>query len=326
MPPHRRVPVFLRLPALAATLLLAAVGCTPAPGAEPTSTDEPRQPVPAIAPGAPVTIMGAGDVAGDEVDASATAALIQSADPEAVFTTGDNAYPDGAPSDYAELYDPTWGQFKDRTYPVPGNHDYNTHDAAGYVDYFGAQNVTNSVDGGLYYAWDLGNGWRAYAVNTEINTSGAELKWLQDDVAKNPAEHYILYGHRPRYTSGEHEPFKELCPLWDTLAATGNLEIVLGGHNHMYERFAPMDCAGNAGENGARSFVVGSGGKNLYDFRSAQPGSEFRNNTDFGVLELALYETSYEWQFIAAGRGEEGSGQTDTGNAGQILDKGSQPV
>jgi hypothetical protein len=321
---------------VAVALLLTCSGCTSAPSAdsEPSRSAGPspaatvqQTPAATAAAAGPVTIIGAGDIAGDEEDARSTAALVQAADPAAVFTTGDNAYPEGSRSDYQTRYAPTWGPFKDRTHPVPGNHEYRTDDAAGYVEYFGVGNVTNSVDGGLYYAWDVGNGWRAYAVNTEISTTGAQLAWLRDDVAAHPGRRYILYGHRPPHTSGsQHGPSDEICPLWDALAATGGLEIVLTGHNHQYERFAPMDCAGRASADGARSFVIGSGGKDLYDFGAAEAGSEFRNSTDFGVLKLVLHEDSYEWEFIASGRGGDGSGGAGTASAGQVLDKGSADV
>jgi hypothetical protein len=271
--------------------------------------------------------MGAGDIAGDLDAATATGQLIEAADPDAVFTTGDNAYPDGTTSDYAGKFDPTWGSLKERTRPVPGNHEYHTEDAAGYVDYFGAQNVTNADDGGLYYAWDVGNGWRAYALNSEISTSGAQLTWLKADLAAHPGQRYILYAHRPRFTSSSnHGPFEKLCPLWDVLTASGGLEIVLAGHNHHYERFAPMDCAGRAAADGARSFVIGSGGAGLYGFGTAQSGSDFRNNSDFGVLRLDLYADSYAWEFIASGMGYDGEDTIVTGNAGQILDKGTADV
>jgi acid phosphatase type 7 len=322
---HARMSARLRAPALVAAVLLATSGCSPgpAPEADPArtvaSTERGRDSPPSPAANPAVTIMGAGDVAGDQQDAASTADLIRAADPHAVFTTGDNAYPDGSQSAYAERYDPTWGSLKDRTHPTPGNHEYRTRGATGYTSYFGVENVTNSVDGGVYYAWDVGNGWRAYAVNTEVSTSGAQLTWLREDVAAHPGQHYILYGHRPRYTSGEHPPSEDICPLWDALADTGGLEIVLSGHNHQYERFAPMDCAGQASPQGARSFVVGSGGNGLYAFPKTASGSEFRNNSDYGVLELALYENSYDWEFIASGRGKPASAQ-----AGQVLDKGSQ--
>jgi hypothetical protein len=318
----------LRLSALAAALLMGA--CSAGPVEQPSAVAGASPQVKATTPAkasTTVTIMGAGDIAGDAETAGATSDLIRAADPSFVFTTGDSAYPDGARSDYAARYDPTWGAFKDRTHPVPGNHDYRTEGAAGYVEYFGADRVTNTVDGGLYYAWDVGNGWRAYAVNTEISTSGAQLDWLEDDVAAHPDQNYILYGHRPRFTSGtEHAPSDSICPLWNALASTGGLEVVLAGHNHQYERFAPMDCAGRASDNGARSFVVGSGGKALYSFGPAASGSEFRDNSHFGVLKLALYETTYEWEFLASGVGQNGSATVATNNAGEVLDKGAADV
>jgi acid phosphatase type 7 len=333
MTPRRRLPASAPLSALLAALVLASAGCSQGSEADadrPATTNSPEQATEAAAPptlGMPVTIMGAGDIAGDEEDATATAALIRAADPQAVFTTGDNAYPDGSPSDYQTMYEPTWGSFRDRTHPVPGNHDYLTEDAGGYLGYFGAERVTNGEDGGLYYAWDVGNGWRAYALNTEVSTTGAQLSWLREDLAAHRDLHYIAYAHRPRFTSGaEHGPSTDICPLWEELAATGGLEIVLAGHNHHYERFAPMDCSGRESGEGARSFVIGSGGKTLYGFGGVQPGSEYRNNSDFGVLELVLDEDSYEWEFIASGRGQDGSGSVDTNNAGQVLDKGSAGV
>ncbi len=333
MLPASRMPTRLRLSAVVAALLLTSAACSDdrPEEPEPTATAGPTGRAPDTSEpedrGTPVTIMGAGDVAGDREDATATGRLIEEEDPDAVFTTGDNAYPDGTVSDYAKKYDPTWGSFKDRTYPVPGNHDYHTDDAAGYVDYFGAEKVTNDDDGGLYYAWDVGNGWRAYALNTEIKVKGAQLEWLRDDVAAHPDRHYILYAHSPRYTSSaKHGPSDDICPLWEELADTGSLEIVLTGHNHHYERFAPMDCDGRETADGARSFVIGSGGNTLYGFGETQPGSEYRNASDFGVLKLVLHENSYEWEFIASGRGQDGSEQVAMDNAGQILDKGSADV
>ena len=332
MQPRRRAPARQRLPAVLVALVLTSTGCSgsrtaqPAP-AEAAGADGVGSERTGPAVGTPVTIIGAGDIAGGREEAAATAALIQASDADAVFTTGDNAYPDGALSDYLDRYDQTWGAFEDRTRPVPGNHEYHSDPPAGYLAYFGAADVTNPVDGGAYYAWDVGNGWRAYALNTEVSTSGAQLEWLRDDVAAHPGQNYILYTHHPRYTSSDnHGPSDDVCPLWDALAETGGLEIALFGHNHQYERFAPMDCHGQAGDTGARSFVIGSGGKELYGFGRTQPGSEFRNGSDFGVLRLDLYETSYEWEFIASGRGQDGEGTMDTGNAGQVLDKGSADV
>jgi predicted phosphodiesterase len=310
------IPLAARLPRVAVIIALTLTTA----GAAPVATV-------AEAVEIPVTIMGAGDIAGSLADATATGNLIRAANPDAVFTLGDNAYSDGTLTNYTNRYDPAWGSFKDRTHPVPGNHDYHADPPVGYLAYFGAATVTTPVDGGVYYAWDVGNGWRAYAVNTEISTSGAQLTWLQDDVAAHPGMHYILYTHHPRYTSGaNHGPSTAICPLWNALAATGGLEIVLAGHNHQYERFAEMDCAGQVSDAGARSFVVGSGGTGTYAFGPPEPGSRFRNARDFGVLELVLHSTSYEWSFIASGRGANGSTSFDTDNAGRVLDSGSVPT
>jgi hypothetical protein len=299
----------LGIPAIGGALMLLA-GVAPLPAA-------------AAAADTPVTIMGAGDIAGTAANAGATGDLIRAASPAAVFTAGDNAYDSGSASDYATKYDPTWGSFKSRTHPAPGNHEYLTSGAAGYISYFGAATVTNNVDGGLYYGWNVGNGWRAYSLNTEISTTGAQLTWLRNDVAAHPGMRYLLYSHHPRYSSSAvHPPETTICPLWDALAATGRLEIVIAGHNHQYERFAPMDCAGHETADGAVSFVVGTGGKTLYDFGVTRPGSRFRNATDFGVLKLVLHDTSFDWQFLASGRGRVGA----TGNAGRALDSGSQPT
>ncbi len=275
-----------------------------------------------------VTVMAAGDIAEDgseEANAAATAALLGAGHPEAVLTLGDNAYEDGSPSDYTAKYAPTWGAYRARTHPVPGNHDYASGRPTGYIGYFGRTRVTNPVDGGVYYAWNVGRAWRAYAVNTEISTSGAQLTWLRDDVAAHPDRHYLLYTHHPRYTSGVvHGPDTAICPLWNALASTGRLEIVLAGHQHDYERFAKMDCAGHQSPSGARSFVVGTGGNELYAIGTPQPGSQFRNDTDYGVLRLVLHRNSYSWAFLASGRGWDGSFNVDTGKAGRVLDSGAQ--
>jgi hypothetical protein len=137
--------------------------------------------------------------------------------------------------------------------------------------------------------------------------------------------HYILYAHSPRYTSGVHHGSdKDICPLWNSLALTGGLEIVIAGHQHNYERFAKMDCAGQPSDTGARSFVAGSGGNQLYGFGTPQPGSELRNDTDYGVMKFTLHDTSYTWEFVASGRGWNGTTSIDTGNAGAVLDGGSE--
>jgi hypothetical protein len=279
--------------------------------------------------GTPVTLMGSGDIAAcggwSGPNARATGDLIEEAKPDFVFTTGDNAYDDGTPAQYRDCYDPVWGAFKAKTLPTPGNHDYHSDPPQGYIGYFGRDRVSNDQDGGLYYARDLGNGWRYYALNTNVSSSSssAQLKWLKADLAANAGKHVVAAFHRTRYSPGTvHGSSTSPCSLWDALQAA-KADIVLTGHDHLYARYPRLDCGGNASSAGIRQFLVGSGGNQLYDVDpNASPQPQVTNGTDFGVLKLKLYPGSYEWRFIASGRGWDGE-PIKTSNKGATLDSGS---
>jgi hypothetical protein len=271
---------------------------------------------PATAADNPVTIMGAGDIAaGSAGNAKLTGDLIRAQNPQWVFTTGDNAYVDGTLAEYNANYNPTWGSFKAITKPAPGNHDYHPS-PTGYLAYWGQANVTTNNDPNqVWYAWDVGNNWRAYSLNTEVSSAAgsAQEAWLKADLAAHPNMHYIAYTHHPRYTSGTtHGPSTAICPLWNALQAAGS-DLMVTGHNHQYERFGKMNCSGAASATGIRQFVAGSGGAGLYPVGAATASSEFRNDTNFGVLKLVLHENSYVWQFL-----------TPNGGLGSVLDSGSQ--
>lgn len=282
------------------------------------------------ADGAPVTFMGSGDIAacGDwsGPNARATGNLIEEADPDFVFTTGDNAYDDGTPQQYQDCYDPTWGAFKAKTYPTPGNHDYHTDPPKGYIGYFGRARVSNDQDDGLYYARDLGNGWRYYALNTEVSSSSssAQMKWLEADLAANAGKHIIAALHRTRYSPGTvHGSSTSPCALWNALQKA-KADILLTGHDHLYARYGRLDCSGKSSSAGIRQFLVGSGGNQLYDLDpTASPKPQATNGSDFGVLRLKLYPGEYQWQFIASGRGWDGEQPVKTSNKGAVLDSGS---
>lgn len=276
----------------------------------------------------PVVVMAAGDIAegGTTTMANATATgdLIREAAPKYVIALGDEAYPDGSASDFATKYDPTWGSFKSITKPTPGNHEYHAVPPAGYLGYFGAANVTNPVDGGVYYAWDIGNGWRGYALNSEISmsASSAQYKWLQADLNAHPGVHIVAYWHQPRYLSGSiHSDNTSAASVWDLLRAKGT-DIVLGGHEHSYQRFAKMNSAGALDSAGIREFVDGAGGNQTYPLATTPHGGlQKGNGTDYGVLKLTLHAGSYEWAFIASGRGFAGG---PTAVKGTILDSGTE--
>src|SRR5882724_7760620 len=227
--------------------------------------------------------VGAGDIAScdDLAGAEATAKLIEKI-PGTVFAAGDLAYPNGSDEDFAKCYGPTWGRFKGRTRPAPGNHEYHSDGASGYNRYFGA--AAGDPKKG-YYSYDLG-AWHMIALNSECDQVGgcdaasAQGKWLMEDLAQHPAACTLAYFHKPLFSSGgAHGNDPKMKPLWDALYHAG-ADVVINGHDHDYERFTPQDPNGKPdAAHGIREFVVGSGGKNSHrKMGSIKPNSEVRND------------------------------------------------
>ncbi|MEO5986435.1 MAG: metallophosphoesterase [Candidatus Limnocylindria bacterium] len=287
---HRLASVVLIVVGLIAIAVLPTDTLTPS-GTTPTATAGDPASTSAV-------LVGAGDIArcsttGDEE----TAALLEGIE-GTVFTTGDNAYSDGTTDDFASCYEPSWGRLMARTRPSPGNHDYHTPGGDGYYGYFGA---TAGPAGLGYYAYDLGD-WRIYALNSNCDDPAvdcnAQLAWLQNDLASEPRACVAAYWHHPRFSSGRHGGHSYVQPLWETLHAAG-AELILNGHDHDYERFAPMDPRGALDvDYGLREFVVGTGGAGLRDFLATEANSEVRSSDTHGVLRLDLRSDGYAWSFI----------------------------
>ena len=257
-----------------------------------------------------LVLVGAGDISTCNVEGDArTAKLLDEID-GTIFTLGDNAYPDGTPNQFAECYDPTWGLHKERTRPAPGNHDYHTPGATGYFDYFGE--AAGDPDK-RYYSYDLG-AWHIIVLNSNCDEIGGcdegspQVEWLEQGLVENGAECTLAYWHHPVFSSGQHGNQDEMEEIWPMLADTGT-DVVLAGHDHTYERFAPMNADGELDEAGIRSFVVGTGGASTYDFEEIADNSEVRDNESHGVLKLTLHDDSYDWEFIAV----DGDTFTDAG-------------
>jgi len=258
-------------------------------------------------------LVGAGDIAAcPDDDYEATASLLDSID-GTVFTTGDNTYPDGTFEEFLDCYDPTWGLHKSRTRPSPGNHDYHTEGAEGYYDYFGAM---AGEPGKGYYSYNLG-AWHIIVLNSNlpVKAGSPQEQWLRTDLAAHPVECTLAYWHHPRFSSGiEHGSNAAMQPLWQALYDFG-ADVVLAGHEHNYERFAPQDPRGKHDPTrGIRQFVIGTGGRSHYKFWFPIANSEVRNTNTYGVLKLTLHPTSYSWEFIP----EAGKTFTDSGHAACI--------
>jgi uncharacterized protein YjdB len=254
-------------------------------------------------------LVGAGDISdcGNDND-EATAKLLDGIS-GTVYTTGDNAYSDGTSTEYQQCYDPTWGRHKARTKPSPGNHDYHTSGAAGYYGYFGS---LAGPSGRGYYSYDLGD-WHIISLNSEVSMSAgsAQETWLRTDLAASTKQCTLAYWHKPRFSSGtNHGSLSSAQPLWQALYDF-HAEIVLNGHEHNYERFAPQTPTGTAdATNGIREFVVGTGGESHYTGNSPIANSQVFNGSTFGVLKLTLSAGTYSWQFIPV----SGQSFTDSGS------------
>ena len=250
--------------------------------------------------------VGAGDIAGTWTMDEATAQLLDqivAANPAAtrVFTLGDNAYQNGTAAEFTTYYNPTWGRHRARTFPVPGNHEYQIS-VTPYFNYFYSGNATlNSLDPTRlgYYSYNFG-AWHIIALNSRTGgaIAQAQLDWLRSDLEGNQRACTLAYWHHPRFSSGNvHGNNGNMAPFWQLLHQYG-ADVVLNGHEHVYERFNPQDPTGLADPTGIRQFTVGTGGTAPYAFATIQPNSVVRAPGFYGVLRLTLHPTSYDWEFV----------------------------
>jgi calcineurin-like phosphoesterase family protein len=245
-------------------------------------------------------ITAAGDIATADPSAAtrATSRLVLAIDPRVALTLGDNQYPDGAYDDFERGYDPTWGRFKARTRPTLGNHEYDSSsEAAGYFRYFGDRAPNN------YYSFDVG-AWHLISLDSNCRFTGCEsdtrqFEWLRHDLATRSAPCTLAYWHHPRWSSAEAGgDTPEMAPF-TRLLSNAHADVLLTGHQHNYERFAPQTPAGEHRRNGIVEFVVGTGGKSLSDMGDPGDNSVVRNDSSYGVLRMTLHPRGYDFAFKA---------------------------
>ncbi len=251
-----------------------------------------------------IVLVGAGDIAScssddDERTAHLIEGVLARASPASrVFTAGDNVYPSGTIAEFRDCYLPTWGRFLSRTIPAPGNHDWVTPGAAGYFATFGASAGTANAP---WHSVDVG-GWHVVVLDSDCDkvggcdASSAQYAWLTADLAQAPNPCSVAIWHHPLFSSGAHGSDARMAALWDLLDRNG-LDVVLAGHDHLYERFAPLHADGSAG--GIASFIVGTGGATAYPFTVTRAGSLMRHTGDPAVFTLILRENTYTWGLLA---------------------------
>jgi acid phosphatase type 7 len=248
-----------------------------------------------------------------------TSDLLLRADLSSILIPGDLQYEIGKLAAYQQSFHPTWGRMKALIRPALGNHDYGDPGAAGYFDYFngpGRQRGPAGDRGAGYYSFEVGR-WHVVALNSQCREVGGcggdspQVRWLRADLAAHPTTCTLAYFHGPRFTSGRFgDQSEDVRPFWEALYAAG-ADVVLSGHEHFYERFAPQTPYGvfDPGR-GIRQFIVGMGGRGPHSVVTEAPNSQVVDNSILGVLQLTLRERSYRWQLVQAPSG----GVVDSGN------------
>ncbi|WP_433255667.1 discoidin domain-containing protein [Streptosporangium sp. CA-135522] len=285
-------------------------GTTPSPTPTPTPTPTVT---PTVPPGDTFVVAAAGDIAAQCTASSSscahpkTAAQVQAMNPEFVITMGDNQYDDARLSDYQKYYDKTWGKFKSKTRPVPGNHE--TYDPAGvYAGYKGYFGSIATPQGKTYYSYDRGN-WHFVALDSNAFDQSAQISWLKADLAANTRGCVAAYWHHPLFSSGEHGNDPVSKPVWKILYDAG-ADLVLNGHDHHYERFAPQNPDAQADPKGIVEILGGMGGASPYKIENVQPNSQKRLQDVYGVVKLKFAPSAFSWQLIGIDGAVKDTGPT----------------
>lgn len=246
--------------------------------------------------------------------------VAEGGDYSAVLALGDLLAPRTTLNDFQRSYEPTWGQFKDITLPVVGNHEYAGDGARGYFDYFNGPGARTGRAGKTRLGWHrtrLGR-WLVLGLNSNcrrVACSGRsrQAMWLRRTIRKDrrsrqPSSCILAFWHHPRFSSGRHGNTYDIGAFWRILR-NRRADVVLNGHDHLYERFVPLSPSGAPDPGGITQFTVGKGGRSLFSFvGEPHPGSDARIAGRFGILRLRLLANGFRWLFLA----------TD----GQVLDSG----
>lgn len=305
---------------LLVTSLVALAGCGAPPAQPPTAAPVEADaggtlsPEPSLGLGADtseVRLIAVGDIADCTVETDERVAALVAGMRGKIATLGDTVYPNGSPEDFKNCFAPKWGALTPRMFPSIGNHEYQTEGATGYFGYFAdAQRLTGDPAEG-WYAYDLSPSWRAISLNSNCGAvrgctaDSPQGQWLASELEAAGDRNVLAYWHAPRYSGGQHGSIAAMKPFFRMLYQA-RADLVLNGHDHSYERFAPQNASGDYRRRGVQQFVVGTGGRSLYKFEpgSRLPNTRARNDETYGVLKLRLRPDGYSWRFVPAAGGD----------------------
>ncbi len=267
-------------------------------------------------------VIGAvGDIACDPVDPNwnnnlgqngfchhkATSDVALALNPQWMLTLGDHVYNGGTASQFSASYDPTWGRLKAITRPVLGNHEFGTSGASGYFNYFGSAatplDPSCRSNCNAWYSYDVG-AWHIVALNTECDRNNGNCAagspqetWLRNDLQTHANPCTLVYTHHPKWSSSSFGDASHDALI--QAAYDNNVDLMLVGHAHEYERFAPQDPQSQLDNaRGITEILVGTGGRDFSGFSTVLPNSLVRNNNTYGILKLTLHPTSADFQFL----------------------------
>lgn len=286
-----------------AVLLLACIATDCGKGS-PTSPTPPGRNAPP--PGSRTAILvGAGDIGLCGSAGTTASGLLIEATLGEVFLVGDIAYPNGSAQAFRECFEPRWGHASDRWHPVPGNHEYESANAAPYFQFFGP---AAGPPGLGYYRFVAGE-WLVLMINSNIDASptSPQFQFVRESLQGRPFRCQMAMWHHPLFSSGPNGPHPHMRPIFELLQQNG-VDVVVNGHDHIYERFSRQDADGRQIETGIRQFTVGTGGAELTRAVRATPNSGIVL-ASFGIMRFTLRPDSYDWEFLetAGALGDNGS-------------------
>ena len=243
-----------------------------------------------------VTMLGAGDIGMcGRPEVAETARLVAGLEGD-VLLAGDIAYMQGTAANFRDCFNPFWGQFRSRWHPTPGNHEYESAGAAPYFAYFGDA----AGPAGLGYYSFMAGEWLVLMLNSNVAATRGSAQWefVRGELERQRTPCTLAVWHHPLFTSGPNGPNPAMRDMW-ALLETARAEVILNGHDHLYERFGRQMSDGRPDPaNGIRQFTVGTGGAELYNFVRAAANSEERI-LKFGVVRFTLRPAQVDWEFLA---------------------------